>query len=227
MKKFPVTVIDNFYDNPDLVRNIALSLEYSPSEDGRWPGVRTENLNIVAEKLFNQFSAKLFSLFFDLKKTDVDGSIETSFQKIRPFSPDKEDIKNSGWIHGDSSVFSGVIYLNPDDSLHSGTSIYTLKSGEKSNYSQITKCLHYLGKDFDEEEYTIEKNNNNGGFRETIRIENVYNRLVLFEHMVPHGVPTYYTESDQPRLTQTFFVTELTSSTMFPIIRSKIAGNQY
>lgn len=35
MKKFPVTVIDNFYENPDLVRNFALSLPYYMSSDGR------------------------------------------------------------------------------------------------------------------------------------------------------------------------------------------------
>ena len=28
MKQFPVTIIDNFYKNPDLVRDFALSLDY-------------------------------------------------------------------------------------------------------------------------------------------------------------------------------------------------------
>lgn len=226
MKKFPITIVDNFYENPDLVRDYALSLDYNSSIDGRWPGTRTEHLGLINRNFFQTFTNKLFSLFFDFEKTDLDWQVETSFQKISPFGKNRDNILNDGWIHHDSYHFSGIIYLNPDDSLYSGTNIYRLKSGESADCPQKTKFLHYSGsKNFDEKEYELEKQYNNDKFEETVVIKNVYNRLVLFEGGVYHGVPTYYTESGESRLTQVFFVNELISSSMFPIVRSKLSND--
>ena len=39
--KFPITCYDNFYENPDYIREFALSLDYSP-ESGTFPGVRSK-----------------------------------------------------------------------------------------------------------------------------------------------------------------------------------------
>jgi len=225
MKYFPVTIVDNFYENPDLIREFALSLEYHRSDDGRWPGSRTSLISMLNRSFFNTFTNKLFSLFFDFNHNDLDWNIDTNFQKINKFSSDINDIKNSGWIHSDEGLFSGIVYLNPDDCFYSGTSIYKLKSGEVDNCQQKTKYLHYThSKEFDENEYKIEKEYNNGKYVETIRIENVYNRLVIFEGGVHHGVPTFYSENDEPRLTQVFFVNNLSTSSDFPIIRSRLSN---
>ena len=43
----PTMVVDNFYEEPDQVRDYALSLEYFKGDRGSWPGVRT--------KLFHEF----------------------------------------------------------------------------------------------------------------------------------------------------------------------------
>jgi hypothetical protein len=227
MKKFPVTVVDNFYENPDLVRDFALSLPYFPSEDGRWPGARSDNLSEINENFFKTFSNKLLSLFYDFNDCELEWIIETSFQQVCSFSDIKTSILNQGWIHSDGeSIFSGVVYLNPNPKEGWGTSIYKLKNGEVFDCEQRTKFLHYSGsKDFNEEEFEEEKQYNNNKFVESIKIENVYNRLILFEGGEWHGVPSFYSDDDEPRLTQVFFVEKLKiNGRYYPIVRSKLSN---
>lgn len=224
MKKFPITILDNFYENPDLVRDYALSLQYYPSEDGAWPGLRTKLLSEIDPNFFKTFCSKLFGLFFDFENTKVDWEVETNFQKINSFSEDSNDIKNTGWIHvDDGCIFGGVIYLNPNPEQNWGTSIYTLKSGEFGEGIFKTKRLQYLRKEFDQDEYLLEKKNHDSKFIESIKIENLYNRIIAFESDVYHGVPSYYSKSNQTRLTQVFFVKELNSSGNFPVVRSRMS----
>jgi len=224
MKKFPVTIVDDFYENPDLIRNFALSLPYFKTTDGRWPGSRTELLHNINSNFFETFNRKLFSLFYDLKTTQLEWEVETTFQLIDSFSSDKDNIKNDGWIHWDKECcFSGVIYLNPNPKPNWGTSVYKLKPNEVYDDTHRTKFLHYSKSDkFNEQEYEIEKKCNNNKFIETVRVENVYNRLILFESGVFHGVPSFYSD-DESRLTQVFFVKYLSSSDLYPILRSRVS----
>ena len=62
---FPTTCIDNFYKDPDGVRNFALSLEYNDNA-GNFPGVRTDNLKNIDEQFYKQSVNKLLSLFFQV-----------------------------------------------------------------------------------------------------------------------------------------------------------------
>ena len=55
---------------------------------------------------------------------------------------------------------------------------------------------------------------------ETIRFNNVYNRLIAFDSSSAHGVNSYYSDSDL-RLTQVFFVTKIGTNTKPPILRQK------
>jgi hypothetical protein len=226
MKKFPVTIFDGFYENPDFVREFALSLDYASAVDGKWPGVRTEELYFINQRFFKMFVDKILSLFFDLDISIIDWEVDTYFQKINSFSPNKFDIKNDGWIHKDiDSLVSGVIYLNPNPKPNWGTSIYKLKPNEEYFGNQTEKILHHLNsKDFDESKYKIQKEYSNSKFVETIRVENLYNRLILFEGNEFHGVPSFYSDDEEPRLTQVFFITKLNSSSELPILRSKLIG---
>ena len=36
-RKYPTVVIDDFFQNPDIIRKYALSLTYEKAVDGRWP----------------------------------------------------------------------------------------------------------------------------------------------------------------------------------------------
>ena len=220
MKKFPVTIVDNFYENPELVRDFALSQKFYPS-DGAYPGERSEGIHNLNQDFFQNFCEKLFSLFYDLETAELSWNVETTFQKIGKLSNDRNSKLNAGWIHSDSSIFSGVIYLSKNST---GTSIYYPKDADSGMTCQDQKHLFYSGKTTNEDEYAlaIEKNNNN--FYESIRVDGKFNRLVLFEGGVYHGVPSFFGEDDF-RLTQVFFVNEIASSkntANYPIIRSKV-----
>jgi hypothetical protein len=103
-----------------------------------------------------------------------------------------------------------------------GTSEKIIMPGEEKELQQELKFDHYLGKEIDEKEYELQKRNNNDKFVETVRINNVYNRLILFEGGEYHGVPTFYSDESEERLTQVFFVNALNSQDPYPIVRSKL-----
>lgn len=220
MKNFPVTVVDNFYETPDLVREFALSSQWQ-NTDGRWPGQRTAPINEINPKLFDIFSKKMLSLFYDFEFCSVEWIIDSQFQKVPCFSNSKKDCKNDGWIHTDDNLITGVIYLNPNPKPGWGTSIYALKDGEIDDCNQEYKFDHYLGKELNEVEHEKQKIKHNNKFIETIKVENVYNRLILFESKLYHGVPTFYSNEKEERLTQVIFVEQIGSKSNYPVTRMR------
>lgn len=222
MRKFPVTVLDNFYENPDLVRQFALSLDYYTSPEGRWPGKRTSLLHEVNQSFFDTFCNKLFSLFYDLDYIPVNYNVSTNFQSISNYSENPDSKLNSGWIHRDiESVCSGVIYLNPNPQENTGTNIYGQIDKNIPMPPISEKFKLYKGEEpVDEFEYTQQILENNSNFEETINIKNVYNRMILFEGGVYHGVQSLYSTLE-PRLTQVFFVYKV-GGARYPVVRSKV-----
>ena len=221
MKKFPVAVLDNFYENPDLVRQFALSLDYSPSDDGRWPGKRSLPLHEVNQSFFTTFCNKIFRLFYNSDFRDIHYQVTTQFQSISNYSENAASELNSGWIHSDNAIFSGVVYLNPNPQKNTGTNIYTKIDENNTPLKQSEKFKLYLGEEpVDESEYASQLLDNNSIFEETISIKNVYNRMILFESEVFHGVQSLYSSSE-PRLTQTFFVHTVNAGP-YPVVRSKV-----
>lgn len=223
MKKFPVTIVDDFFDFPDLVREFALNQEFYKNEDGRWPGSRTDLLGDINQDLFQKFSERLLKLFFNLEKNRLSWVIEVQFQKVPCFDDNPKSSFNVGWIHSDPCIFSGVIYLNKNFPKNTGTNIYKIKDDVVDlDINQDEKFVFYSGKDISEKDYTEGINRNNDQFEEIIRVENVYNRLVLFEGGQYHGVPSFYTKDLEDRLTLVFFVKELeVKPDLYPILRSK------
>jgi len=221
MKKFPVTVLDNFYENPDLVRQFALSLDYGTDVEGKWPGKRSLLLHKINQSFFNTFCEKLFSLFYDLDYNYVDYSVATNFQSISNYSENPNSKLNVGWIHQDiECIFSGVIYLNPNPQENTGTNIYNIID-KNIPLNQSQKFKLYKGEEpVNESEYTQQILENNSNFEETISINNVYNRMILFEGGVHHGVQSLYSSSE-PRLTQVFFVYKVEGG-RYPVVRSKV-----
>ena len=198
MKSYPVTIIDDFFDDPDYVRNLGLSVEY-PNHSEKWPGRRSFTIQTFDYSLFNHIGNKIFSIF---GTPPENWNMDIQFQKIVPFSSDKWDITNRGHIHRDyNSHFGGVIYLNKNPDIDTGTSVYRTKKGYNQYDSDIKERL-YTGQDVDRDEYIREYNLYHDEFIETIKIDNVYNRLVLFGGDTYHGVRTIGTEE---RLTIAFF----------------------
>ncbi|BCU98299.1 MAG: hypothetical protein CM15mV21_0680 [Eurybiavirus sp.] len=60
---FPITIVDNFFDDPDAIVEVANNLKYFNPQGGHWPGTRTKNLHIDEPRLHMYFTQKLNSIF--------------------------------------------------------------------------------------------------------------------------------------------------------------------
>jgi hypothetical protein len=214
MNIIPATCVDDFYSDPDRVREFALAQSYYPS-DGGYPGTRSDEIQNLDNTFFEEFCNKVFSLFIDpssVKKYRV----KTQFQLIDKFDNDANSPKNKGWVHfDDHCILAGIIYLNPDADPSTGTSIFKLVDHttlEKSSAKQD----FFSGKLVPDYDNIVSRHNSS--YVETIRYNNIYNRLICFDSSQAHGVNSYYT-SGEPRLTQVFFLGEFEASMDPPIIR--------
>ena len=224
MLNFPSLCIDDFYNDPDKVRSLALQQPYEAEPDSPYPGKRSPPIHIIDPKLFDTFCQKLFSIFFDLEHIhcEIKWFVKTSFQLIEPYDPIPKSIKNTGWIHfDDNTVFAGVIYLNPDANLDSGTSLYKLVDSSKLETEGI-KLDFYQGKQYDDYEEKLDKHNS--AYVETVRFNNVYNRMICFDRETAHGVRSFYS-GIEPRLTQVFFVDEVKTDALSPLRRVRSFKN--
>ena len=64
---FPITIIDNFYDNFNEIKKYALDLDYVKKVKFTMPGVHTKSLSEINPLLFNKCTKKLLSIFYDRK----------------------------------------------------------------------------------------------------------------------------------------------------------------
>lgn len=217
MKNVPAMCIDNFYSNPDEVRKFALKQTYTPSVEGLWPGVRTPALHLCDKVFFDSFCEKLLSVIFDLSQVQVNYTIASYFQIVNQLDPDPISPKNLGWIHYDeNTIFAGVIFLTPEINVDTGTSIFQLKDESKLDFSSNKEDFYkgIINQDYDEKILQ-----HRSAFIETIRFNNIYNRLILFDTESAHGVNSFV--SDVPRLTQVFFVEKINTVASSPITRHK------
>jgi len=216
---FPTLCVDNFYTYPDKIREFALSLKFEETTQIPWPGKRSRSLDSIDSAFFKNFCDKLFSLNFDLKKTSsLKYSVETYFQIMEPGQYD--DI-NQGWVHSDYRTYAGVIYLTPDIDLNCGTSIFRSKNYFNSPINLEEKQDMYLNYQSSKSNYYKQKiQENNELFEETINFKNIFNRLIAYDGFQYHGVNKFTGNDNQPRLTQVFFIHEI-SSDYFPVPASR------
>lgn len=203
MIRYPIIVRDDFFEDPDSIVELANSVDYSINQDA-WPGKRSAPLQEINQRFFDYFTSKVFECF---GLVPSGAEIEAMFQKITPYSQNKWDIKNRGWIHLDSAnsvVFGGIVYLTKNADKDTGTSIYRPKEGFYYDNPEERKMKRklYGGEDVTDDEYAQKYNSYNDQFEETIKVDNIYNRFFAFPNTAWHGVRTFGTEE---RLTIPFF----------------------
>lgn len=211
---FPICIVDNFFQNPDNVVDFANTLEYNPG-NGRWPGVRTDALANVAPMLQSEIGGKIVRLFYP--EQDFRFAAEIMFQKVQPMHEDQYHIKNRGWIHRDENqAFGGIIYLTKDPEPNTGTSIFESKTFSEFNVTHANHAVQkrfYTGEDVSDEEYEENFYSTPDKWRETVKVENVYNRMFMFSSRYAHAVQTFGTKE---RLTLAFFFKDICSPSFAP-----------
>lgn len=206
MHSIPVTILDNFLDEPDKIRAWALQQEYHPPEDGRWPGLRSKPIHELNTPFFHLVCRKFFSQFYDVQNME-----ELSWEVIMYLQMVPKDY-DYGWIHSDEemSQITGIIYLSPNANLNGGTSIYRNKSNlvQPISVNNEFKKDSYLKK-IPIQEAKKNKEDHNWQYEETIRVSNVYNRLISFDSQLSHAAQDFFGEGEEARLTLVFFVQKL------------------
>ena len=209
-KKYFPTIVDNFFENPDKIREFGLSLNYAPDADGAWPGVRSKSIHEIDFEMYMSLMLKFMSMFHDFAFQNVNWTnASIYFHKIKD-TGNKE--LNKGWIHIDHNhELAGLCYLNPGvTNLNWGTSIYKQKDNvEYMPFSrQHYKHMFYTNESIDLKKYKRSLEEHNQKFEETIRIGNIYNRMIAYSASESHclnGVP-----KNEERLTLLFFINGLT-----------------
>ena len=215
---YPITIVDDFFEDPDAIVEMANELKYYTPNTGNWPGTRTKNLHIEEPRFFRYFGSKLHLLFYE--SVPDYWNLQCHFQLIHPFCKDKYDNKNRGWIHQDIDTwFGGIVYLSKNPCPNSGTSVFTPKHGFSHQTSEEIQQKEKLYKEgvVDIDEYNEAWDSMREQYTETVTVENVYNRFVLFSGKTHHGVKTFGTK---PRLTLNFFGMNMTGH-LPPLLRTR------
>jgi hypothetical protein len=209
----PVTIIDDFFDDPDYIRSEALKLTFERTYNA--PGARA----ICPSGIADIVCKKIFATLIDMNKHIVEGKADLYFQLTT------EEFEE-GWVHTDAGqiYFAGVVYLTPNAPLLGGTSIYKAKSDLSTmNSLQQIKSRVYTGDSNNLEEFKKTRKQNNDLFYKTVEVSNVYNRLFIYPANEFHSENKLFgLTKEDARLTLVFFVTHIASNSMFPIDRMKL-----
>jgi hypothetical protein len=182
--KVNLIIADDFYDDPDLTREFALSQEFSVR--GNYPGLRTKSfLNESHKTVINDLVSHAAGGVTDWLLDENGDGYTGAFQICT--SMDRT------WIHSDyNNMWAGVCYLTPDAPISGGTALYMHKE---------TRHRKSLGSvDYGNDAYDYTK------WEMVDRVGNVYNRLILYPGSLFHASIDYFGSNLQNgRLFQTFF----------------------
>lgn len=219
MNLYPVTVINDFYDKPDEIRKYALAQKYTYCHemneiDYVFPGSRTKELRDLSFSLYEKVCKRLISVFHIPEHDTMRWQINTSFQIV-------EEKYGSGLIHQDqNTIFAGVLYLTPNAPLNSGTSLFRKNTTyNDKEYQQLIRENDEHFKKNEPIDYTY-----HAMFDEVVRVNNVYNTLILFEGDIHHCANQFFGDKkSNARLAQVFFITKIDANkeSSFPILRMK------
>jgi hypothetical protein len=189
-----IIVLDNFYENPYLLRDYALGLKYEPPENHGALGFRCES----GRKLLDG-TKELFEKLLHATIPDGSNLGEWNYSTNGCF----QWCNGSTQIvyHCDSQKYAGIVYLTPDAPINCGTSFlrhkkYKLRTSEIfSKNDWYDSSLNYNEPHLDKTSWEIVDS-----------IGNIYNRLVIFDAQYIHAVTEYFGETiNNSRLFQLFF----------------------
>jgi hypothetical protein len=182
--KVNLIVADDFYDNPDDVRNFALSQEFAVR--GNYPGLRTRSfLNESHKEVISSLVSHAGGGVTDWLLDETGDGYTGAFQICTA--------EDRTWIHSDyNNMWAGVCYLTPDAPLSAGTALYRHK--ESKDRASIDNKDH--GEDA--RDYTK--------WEIVDKVGNIYNRLILYPGKLFHASIDYFGNNlYNGRLFQTFF----------------------
>ena len=140
-------------------------------------------------------------------RTELEKGLDLEIDRFDAYYHLVPGIHNCGLYHVDDAQLAGLVYLNPENpcpeesGTYIGKRLLEGKVGKPFNDASATSNKRII------ESFNVLKTEWNASHFETInRIQNYYNRLVVYEGKVPHAPGTYFGKDfDDSRLTLTFF----------------------
>lgn len=207
-------VVDNFYPNPDEIRERALKLKFNSGrkdkEHGKHvmhPGWR-HNTNIDPAWQENR-------IYLRNRWESITGIKITNYEKQRSncgFNVGFADKENRfNWVHSDDeqgsldSMYACVIYLTPNPPANTGTLLLEHKGSiydEQVKKREPTKYYPVIRGNYWDEPHSIDSN-----FKVHAIVGNRYNRCVIYEASMLHAPEDagFGTTIEDARLTQLGF----------------------
>lgn len=204
----PIITTDNFFHNPYEWRQLALFIQdWHQDDKGMWPGKRSKHLSEVYPNKVFELKYMLEEILpnYIIRQTGGLSYLECRFQSI-------SSKWGSGWIHEDKMEdidFAGVVYLDEHPQDNSGTSIYEFL-GESTDILFDKKYTNHKSEIYIDTDRHSEieyiKEMRKPFFKESAKIENVFNRCTLYDARYWHAANKYYGETlEDSRLTLVFF----------------------
>jgi hypothetical protein len=195
----PTRVIDNFFEAPAAWRAFALQQEYKRSPDGTWPGERTRPLNELDEEMFEVFAKKILENSPDFR----------GFTNLVAQFHICDETFGKGWVHDDDPTLDlvGIIYLNKNAPVGSGTTLYDDKYDiEADKYRELFKQDVVESTKESRAKFEKYRDEHRKFFKPNMRIENMFNRCVFYDPRLWHSPDNFFgTTKDDARLTLVFF----------------------
>jgi hypothetical protein len=172
-------VVDNFYKNPDDIRNFALSCQFN-EHPSYHKGKRTDEV-YRCNGLKQKFEELLGKKIKNWEHYGTNGCFQYCIAGEQLV------------YHSDLQQYAGLLFLTPDAPPECGTSFYRSKGTKKmkvDNYENTFPTGHY----------------DSTKFEMVDPVGNVYNRLVLFDAQLIHSASCYFgNNKENGRLFQLFF----------------------
>jgi len=182
--RVPIKVIDNFFESPQIWRYFALKQEFLSNESSNFLGKQTRLLSELNVSMFHSVAGKLIKHMVGYSSFE---HLEMSFRIV-------DTSCGKGQIHQADPKFNmaGLIYLNINPLVNSGTTIYTLLNLTDNNYQNSSNPL--------------ENRHEQQHFKKNMTIQNVFNRCVIYSPLEWHSDDDFFgSEKHDSRLTLNFF----------------------
>jgi len=178
--KTNLIITDDFYSNPDSVRQFALSQEFSVQ--GNFPGLRTKSF--LDQGIKDAIQTIIWNAGGEVTEWHARDGLSGSFEMATS--------QNRSWIHTDHfNTWAGICYLTPDAPITGGTGLFQYRANGAVRASELTEG-------YDAQDMTK--------WQLCDVIANRYNRLALYRGDLFHTSLDYFGhDMHTGRLFQLFF----------------------
>ena len=179
-----IIAVDNFYDNPDEVRAMALQQEFNPD-------IRYHKGRRTVKKFFPKNCKQVFEGLIGRRITNW---IDYEYNGVFQYCTAEDPLV----YHADTQSYAAAIYLTPNAPLETGTTFY--RSRKHPEVRKISLESPHYGSVFENGFYDKTQ------FDVVDVVGNVYNRLVIWDARTIHSASQYFgNKLENSRLFHLFF----------------------